>query len=369
MTEFAPLILVNLTRIANDVSQSKKPAKRQSRETAKAVGGPDAARTLFGGSMSLDGHLTRSQRLALASIVNYYFLIMQSKGAAITRHEVAKQISRFSDTFDRKYLDNLLYHGSPRGADHIYAYFKTIVTNDTFYTEAPNHIQVAIREVFGYPTAEPLPPSLSNQILASFKEIDAGSIDRICSKYSGVWNFIRYANQLEPSLQVRDLSSTTWISRAAIEIFPPEPRAHLPFPTFKMHERLGFNAEFGDFYSSSGSIYPISHGSHMLFIGYNLWSEPLIIVANCTRADLPRFIFGLINARSGPGFMFASRAVIVRSPSQTLSELTQKIGVYDERDLIESTQDEIPDLPHVLTSIRNVVPMDGKSGLILESWM
>jgi hypothetical protein len=219
---------------------------------------------------------TKAQRLALHSIVSHYLADVR-----VARRELINTIR-----CDRRDFNNFLTAAAEKGTDKIRDKFSDLVANEIYYIGAPAHVQVAIRECFGYsPDAAPENADFP-KVLAGVADYDERILRTISDFYEGVWHIIRYSAHVE-HLDLKALPDGTldaWVVRAGMQVFPRATAHGRNLPTFRVHYRPKRLVDNNDFFHTEGVLASIGEGQHLQFVGkeYNT-GYPLIITAPKTR--------------------------------------------------------------------------------------
>jgi hypothetical protein len=270
-------------------------------------------------------------------------------------------------------VQNAAYGASDNGLFELKAYYKRAIREADHFKHVPRHIRVAIEELYGPEASALLKPERfivdAEPDVSQVEAENPFSLSYVFSMirykeprdrallgqyYSGIWDIIRYSAQTDEHARKGDPS----VVRAAVEVMPIDKEHKEPW--FRLLYRPSGEAVVRE---STGSVILVNRGQYFCFFGHERDSDaPLFIVAKFVKGKEDSF-HTLVVRRHNRGFVFASRAVFIRSKASDLDKLRNKIGVRRESEVLRSN--DIRRIKHHLKSVQNEIDNYPKGVLTL----
>lgn len=314
---------------------------------------------------------TTEGKHALALLGHY--LIISSQGE-ITRRRILEEAS--GDALDKRALDNLLAGSSTTGAGQFYEFVKKIVTKRGYFEKSPHHIRELIRRCFDIETTNSSMIREYSDIISILSEETTIAAERMVSKFCGIWNIVRYSAHVDTGAisdviaggRLNDGSVNAWVVRTSIEITPQNDGENPLMPKFTLRYKPRNITDYNDYIQTDGVMMSIGSGEAAIMTGLEGDSNfPVSII--CRQSDaISRTFPGIVRRKHEQGQIFVARVVFIKSDSHSLDELNSKIGVTTEKNLIKDLEEEYNNelnVERILQLMKNNVPFDGKSTLIL----
>ena len=189
-----------------------------------------------------------------------------------------------------------------------------------------------------------------------------GIMEDISTAFVGIWNVIRYSEQIKPEPAQHGKNIDCQVVWASMQVRPIENKQK--YPTFEIH----YMPEDADLTSVAGILIPLE--SHVLFLGIDERTHyPLEVVVPISRGVHLKKFSGVVFRKLEYAGVFVARVDFFRSAAQDLSQLDKKIGFRTESDM-RSVWPEISrtdKLDDVLEGLRAATLYEGKGGLLVPA--
>jgi hypothetical protein len=322
--------------------------------------------------------LKKEDQQKLATMLLHHMIATRTTrrdlGAKLKLRSITKEGEQDSPA---RSINNFLTHLSCSDDDleKLYNHIRTwlYVPNQRAYDAAPDHIRYTARKLFNFPPelVVPAPVSLDDELISvitAIQDSDPDTIRHVSENYNGFWHMLRFSAHVEQDMRPKRTEQNEWdayVVRGAMQIIPHDPRAPQNRPHFEIHYRPRSETNSPDFKKVTGALLSLGRRAHLKFVGREFRTNyPFEIIASQS-VEKENTVSGLITRKHEQGQIFTARIALVRAKAGSLAELDTKIGVYCESQLKQDMREEIPHIDTILTTLRNLPPYDGKSGLLM----
>ena len=261
-------------------------------------------------------NLSDAQRVALASVIQYYFVLGHKKGNPPTRAGIA-DAAGLKDIVDdkkhpRKLLDNFLASANKLGADKLCLYFTPIIEKDAFYNNAPAYIKIAIDSILNKQHEQHEPEHYINilglsKIIDRIAQKDPSEISNVSDVYSGVWSGIRFSAHTEQEVRrqiVNDDMVDPNVVLVGMSVIGMDEQKGSHYPSFEIKFRPLSSHILRRI---TGTIMCEKGGNHVHFIGFEYNSGSPIHISAVRDREVSSSFSGLLMREHERGPLFVSR--------------------------------------------------------------